>query len=186
MCTTTQKGYLNYAHKNFSVLTKHTVANPVKKMLWLGFVSGLLKLFKFFSSFYQRTQCWGGHRRCTFTCTESAMTYALTCHFPVWLAHVIWISLTHKGHCAKNELVHSHTEQCCSSSPLKWPNGTKTRQTYTTGGEPAMLGLEHSPEHRCTPKQKKGWSGSCCFLTPPATSYLHLSWCRNSICDKMP
>lgn len=55
MCTTTQKWYLNYAHKNFSVLTKHTVANPVKKMLWQGFVLNLPKLFEFFSSFYQRT-----------------------------------------------------------------------------------------------------------------------------------
>lgn len=56
----------------------------------------------------------------------------------------------------KNELVHAHTEHCCSASPVKLPNGTKTRQTYATGGEPPMLDLQHSPECSSMSKQKKG------------------------------
>lgn len=117
---------------------------------------------------------------------HSKCNYVCKWHFPAWFVHAIWISFICKWHCAKNELVHSHTERCCSSSLRKWPNGTKTRQIYTTGGESVTLDLEHRPEGRSMSKQKKGWSDSCCFLTPPATSYLHQTWCRNSICVKVP
>lgn len=77
-------------------------------------------------------------------------------HFPLWFVHAIWISFICKWRCAKNELVHSHIEHlcqpllyCCSSSPLKWPNGTR-KQTD-------LLNWRSASNARSTPQSPVQW-----------------------------
>lgn len=112
----------------------------------------------------------------TVTCTGSAMTYAndiFLCDL-----YMQYESLSYASDIVQKMSVCIHIQNTCASlcSTAALPHhsnglmGPESRRTYSTGGEPAMLDLHHSPQ--CSGMSKKKEELVRPLLLSDTSSYL--------------